>query len=120
MNSICSPSCEAVLLGLARDQEAIRDVDLLLLGVTGEFEDLHAVAQRLRNRIHPVGRGDKEHLRQIERHVEIVIAERRVLLRVEHFHQRRRRIAAEIAAELVDLVQHEDGVDASRRDGFPG
>ena len=47
---------------------------------------------------------------KIERHIQIVIAERRVLLRIEHFHQRRRRIAPEIAAELVDLVQHQDGV----------
>ena len=29
-----------------------------------------------------------------------------VLLRIEHFHQCRRRIAAEIAAQFVDLVQH--------------
>ncbi len=50
------------------------------------------------------------HLRQIERHIQIVIAERRVLLRIEHFHQRRRRIAAEVAAELVHFVQHQDRV----------
>ena len=47
---------------------------------------------------------------KIERHVEIVIAERVVLLRIEHFHQRRRRIAAEIAAELVHFVQHHDRI----------
>ena len=94
-------------------------MDLLLLGVAGEFDDLHAVPQRLRNRIHPVRRRDEENLRKIERHVQIVIAERRVLLRVEHFHQRRRRIAAEIAAELVDLVQHQDGVHRLGAAEFP-
>ena len=62
--------------------------------------------------VQPVGRGDEEHLAQIERHVQVVIAELAVLLRVEHFQQRRRRIAAEVAAELVHLVQHEDRVAA--------
>ena len=33
-----------------------------------------------------------------------------VLLRVEHLQQRRRRVAAVIAAELIDLVEHHDGV----------
>ena len=49
-------------------------------------------------------------LRQIERHVEIVVAEGVVLLRVQRLKQRRGRIAAEVAAQLVDLVQHDDRV----------
>ena len=48
--------------------------------------------------------------RQVERHVEVVIAERVVLLRIEHLEQRRRRVAAEVGAELVDLVEDEDRV----------
>ncbi len=95
---------------LLRHQVFVRDMDLLDLRVTGQLDDLHTIAQRLRNRIDHVCRGDEQHLRQIERHVEVVIAERRVLLRIEHFHQRRRRIAAEIASELVHFVQHEDWI----------
>ena len=45
---------------------------------------------------------DEQHLAQVERHAEIVVAERRVLLRIEHLEQRRRRIAVEARAELVD------------------
>ena len=41
---------------------------------------------------------------------EVVVAERRVLLRVEHFEQRRGRIAVEAGAELVHLVQHHHGI----------
>ena len=38
---------------------------------------------------------------------EVVVAERRVLLGIEHFEQRRGRIAVKCAAaELVDLIQH--------------
>ena len=101
---------EAMLLGLPRNQEPLRDMDLLLFGVSGQLEDLHAVAQRLGNRIEPVRGHHEDHLRQVKRHVEVVIAERRVLLRIEHFHQRRGRIAPEIAAELVHFVEHEDRV----------
>src|SRR5215211_6807440 len=39
-----------------------------------------------------------------------MIPERIVLLRIEHLEQRRRRIAAPVVADLVDLVQHEDRV----------
>ena len=95
---------------LARNQEALGDMDFLFLGVAGKLDDFHAIAQRLRNRIHPVGRGDEDDLREIERNVEIMIAERRILFRIEHFHQRRRWIAAEIAAELVHFVEHEHWV----------
>ena len=42
--------------------------------------------------------------------VQVVVAEGVVLLRIEHLEERRRRIAAEVAAELVDLVEHEDRV----------
>ena len=98
---------QPVFGGLLRDQVLVGDVDLLDFGITRQLDDLHAVAQRLGNRIDPVGRGDEQNLRKIERHVEIVIAESRVLLRIENLHQRRRRIAAEIAAELIHFVEHE-------------
>src|SRR5260370_17052648 len=101
---------DAVFGGLLGDQIFARDVDLLLTGVAGEFDDLHAVAQGLRDGIHPVGRGDEGDLREVERHIEIVIAEGRILFRVEDFHQRGGRVAAEVAAELVDFVEHHDGV----------
>ena len=43
-------------------------------------------------------------------HGEIIVAEGAVLLGVEHFEQRRGRIALNAGAELVDLVQHHDAV----------
>ena len=101
---------QPVVLHLLVDQVIGRDLQLLFLGVAGELEHFHAVAQRRRNRIEHVRRGDEQHLGQIERHVEVVIAERVVLLRIEHLEQRRRRIAAEIGAELVDLVEDEHRV----------
>ncbi len=49
-------------------------------------------------------------LRQVHLDVEVVIAERVVLRRVQHLEQRRRRVAAPVRAELVDLVQHDHRV----------
>ena len=83
---------------------------LLLFAVALQRNDLHAVLQRRRHGIEHVGRADEQHLRQIERHVEVVIAERVVLLRIERFKQRRRRIATEVAPQLVDLVEHDHRV----------
>ena len=48
--------------------------------------------------------------RQVERHAEVVVAERVVLLRVEHLEHRRRRVALDAPAELVDLVEHHHAV----------
>ena len=89
---------------------SLRDLDLLLFGVAGKMDDLETVPQCRRNRIHDVGRGDEEHLREVEGQIEIVIPERIVLLGVENLEQRRARIAAHVVAELVDLVEHEYGI----------
>ena len=59
--------------------------------------------QRVRGR-------DPHHFGQIEIDLEVVIVERVVLLRIEHFEQRRRRIAAEVHRHLVDLVEHEQRI----------
>ena len=79
-----------------------------LFGIALQIDDLHTIEQRCRHRVEHVRRADEQHLRQIERLIEVVVAERVVLLRIKHFKQRRRRIATEIAAQLVDLVEHED------------
>ena len=101
---------EAVLLDLARDEVLLGDRDLFLLGVAGQLDDLHAVQQRAGDGVELVGGADEEHLRQVERLVEIVVAEGVVLLRVEGLEQRGRGVAAEVASELVDLVEHEDRI----------
>src|SRR3712207_3618190 len=47
-------------------------------------------------------------------YVEVVVAEGRVLLGVEHLEHRAGRIAAVVRAHLVDLVDHEHGVLGAR------
>ena len=103
---------QAVLLELARHQVAFGDLEFFGLGVAGQFDDFQPVAQRGVDRLQPVGRGDEQHARQVERQVEVVVGEGVVLRRVEHFEQRRRRVAAEIRADLVQFIQQDHRVAA--------
>ena len=109
MKSIWS-SVRPVGFHLLAHQEALGDLHLLELGIAGEPDHFHAVLQGRRNGVQHVGGGDEEHLAQIVLHVQVMIHEHVVLLGVEHFEQRGRRIAAEIHRHLVDFVQHEDRI----------
>src|ERR687887_415536 len=101
---------EPVRLELLRDEVALRDPELLVLGVAGELDHVHPIQERRRDRLELVRGADEEDLREVEREVEVVVAEGRVLLGVEYLEHRARRIAAEVGAHLVDLVDEEDGV----------
>ena len=105
------------------DEVALRDAELLVLGVAGELDDVHAVEQRPGNRVERVRGADEQHLREVERQVEVVVAEVPVLLRVEHLEHRARRVAAEVGAHLVDLVDQQHRIQrlgvAQRADDRP-
>ena len=51
-----------VLLDLPRNQVALRNRDLLLLGIACQFDDFHTVEQRPGNRVQLVGCTDKQNL----------------------------------------------------------
>ena len=101
---------QAVPLALPRPEVAAGDRDLLVDRVAVEADDLHAVEQRPRDRLGDVRGRDEDDLREVELDVEVVVAERVVLRRVEHLEQRRRRVAAPVGADLVDLVEHDHRV----------
>ncbi len=105
---------QAVLGQLPRDQVAVGDEQLLLLGVAGQVDHLHPVGQGRGDGVEQVGRGDEHDPREVERHVQVVVGEGVVLLRVEHLQQGRGGIAAEVGADLVHLVEHEDRVVGAR------
>ena len=100
----------AILLDLPRNQIAVRNVQLLFFAIALQLDDLHTVAQRLRDRVEHIRGRDEQHLRQIECHVEIVVAEARILLRIQRFQQRRSGVATEIAPDFIDLVEHENRI----------
>ena len=104
---------QAMRLHLLGDQVALGDLDLLVLGIAFEADDLHPVEQRLRH-VERVGGGHEHHVRQIVVELQIMVLEAAVLLGIEDLEQRRGRIAAEILAELVDLVEQEQRVGRPR------
>ena len=61
-----------------------------------------------------VGRGHKQHLREVVVDVEVVVLEGDVLLGVEDFKQGRCRVAAEVGGDFVDFVEQEDGILGAR------
>ena len=73
------------------------------------MDDLHAVQQRLG---HPqrVGRGHEHHVGQVVVDLQIMVVELGILLRVQHLQQGRGRVAPEVLAHLVDLVEQEQRV----------
>ena len=101
---------DAVVALLLGNQVALRDRDLLELGVAGQLDDLHAVLQRDRDPLQVVRRRDEHDVAEVVVEIQVVVVERRVLLRIQHLQQRRRRIAAEVGRHLVDLVEEEDRV----------
>ncbi len=87
-----------------------RDPDLLLVRVPGQRQDLHPVAQRPGDGVERVGGGDEQHLGEVEGHAQVVVDEGVVLGGIEHLEQRRGGVAPPVGADLVDLVEHEDGI----------
>ena len=65
---------EAVRLELLRDQVRARDRELVAVGVARELDHLHAVEERRRDRGERVRGRDEEHAREVEGHLEVVVA----------------------------------------------
>ena len=104
----------SMLLQLLRHQITLGDLHLLLGKVAGDVDQLHPIKKRRLDRGDVVGRGDEQDVRQVVVNVQIVVMERRILLRVKYFQKSRRRVALVVVAHLVDLVKDDDGI------GCPG
>src|SRR5262249_38984381 len=63
-----------------------------------------------RNGLENVCRCDEQNLREVKRNVQIIVAEARILLRVERLQQRCRGIASKVPADFVHLIQHKDRI----------
>ncbi len=100
---------QRVTLDLLRQQVTFSNIQLLVFGITGQTDHFHTIQQRRRN-VHGVGSGDKHHIAEIVIHFQVMIAERHVLLRIQHFQQCGSRIAAHVRRHFVDLIEQEQWV----------
>ncbi len=105
---------QAVALQLLGQQVALGDLKLLLVGIAGQLDDLHPVQQGPGDGLRGIGGGDEQHIGQVEGHLQEVVPEGGVLLSVQHLQQGGGRVAPVVLAQLVDLVQQEQGVAAAR------
>ena len=101
---------QPVGLYLLGQEKVLADVGFFRLQIAGQPDDLHAVLQGQGNGMQGVGRGDEEYLGQVIVHIQIVIVEGVVLLRIKHFQQGRRGIAPEVRAHFVYFVKAEQRV----------
>ena len=88
------------------------DLQFFLVRVRPQFNDLHPVEQGAGDGVGRVGGGDEHAVGQIERHLNIMVAEAGILCRVQNLQQCRRRIALIIAAEFVNFVEQQQRVFA--------
>ena len=105
---------QPVVPDLAGEQVVPGDGDLLVLGVAVDPDDLEAVEQRPGHGLEDVGGGDEQHVGQVQVDLEVVVPERVVLGGVEHLEQGGGGVAPEVTAQLVDLVEEDDGVHGPR------
>src|SRR5437660_2079398 len=104
---------QPVFAQLARQKVTFSDLEFLALGVAWQIDQLHSIEQWSWNSADVVRGRDEDDLREIEWHVEIAIDKSVVLARIEHLEQRARGIAAEVGADLIDLIKHHHGIAGS-------
>ena len=105
---------------LLPDQKSLGDFELFVFGIAGELDHFHAVLQSPRNGVQHIRGRDEHHHREVELGIQVMIHKHVVLFRIEHFEQRRRRIAAEIHAHFVHFIQHENRIARSRLSSCTG
>src|SRR5574344_1467184 len=99
---------ETVLFKIFRNKILLRYFQFFLIDIAGQLNDLSAVKQRFGNRIERIGGKNKEYAGNIKRQIKVVVAERHVLFRIEHFEKRTGRIALITLSHLVDFIDHEN------------
>ena len=66
---------QPVILPLLWQDVPLRNLHLLRFGVPRNLDDLHAIAQRRRDRIELVRSRNEEHLREVELYFEVIVLE---------------------------------------------
>ena len=105
---------DSVRLLLLGNQMFFGDVMLFIFGIGSDLDHLHTVQERPRDRIRVICRSDKEHVRQVDGYLNIMVFEMTVLLGIKDLQQRGSCISLVIAAQLIDLVEHHQRISDSR------
>src|SRR5215471_12369586 len=90
------------------------NLELFAFGVSRKPYYLKTILKRRRDSVQHVRRRYEHHIRKIVLDIQIVIMKCKILLGIEYFQKRGRRVAAEIHSKLVDFVKHNQRVHRSR------
>ena len=90
-----------------------RNRHFFIFRVARQTNHFHPIKQRTRH-VERVGGGDEHHVRQIIIHFQIVIVEVFILLGIQHLKQCCRRVATEIVAHFIDLIEQEKRITGFR------
>ena len=101
---------QTMLLQLLGQQVALGDLQLFLVGVAAQFNQLHTVEEGSGNGIGGIGGGDEHDAAEVNRQLHEMVAERAVLLGIQHLKECRGGIAAGVVCQLVNLVQHQQRI----------
>mmetsp|Transcript_685 Transcript_685/g.1580 ORF Transcript_685/g.1580 Transcript_685/m.1580 type:complete len:231 (-) Transcript_685:466-1158(-) len=105
---------DATLFLRLRDQVLVCDGNLLFKDVASYSNNFHPVEQWTRNGVGHVRSADEEHVGEIHRDIQVVIAKIRVLFGIQDLEEGRGWIASVVPAELVDLINENDWVGTLR------
>ena len=101
---------QAMVLELARHQEASRDLELLVLAVARHLDHLEALLERVRQQLEIVRAQDQHGVREVERQPEVAIDEPGAGLTIQQLEQQLHHREAALAQQAVDAVDHEHWV----------
>ena len=104
---------EFVFVQNTRQQMAAGDFNFFLGQVAAEVYDFKTVKQRLLQGAERIGRGNKQHMRQVVVDVNVIVVEKLVLLRVEYFKQSGLGVTLEITPDFVNLVEQKNRITAA-------
>ena len=90
------------------------NLEFFLCQIAAYIDHLHTVLQGRLDGLDIVGSGDEHDIRQIIIYVEIIVMERRILLRIKRFQKCRRWIALDVLCEFVHFIEHNHRVGCTR------
>merc|ERR1719341_2440444 len=93
-----------------RNKISLSNCHFLLSDVAGDVNVLHSIQQWTRNSVEGVGGAEEKDMRKVNRNVEIVVKEGRVLLRVQHLQQCSCGVALPASPHLVNLIDQDQRI----------
>ena len=95
---------QAVIVEQPRQEEAARDLKLLVLAVARDLDHLEPFQERIRDEIEMVGAQEQHGAREVDRKTQVMVGEADAALRIQQLEQQLHHSETALAREPVDAV----------------